>query len=172
MIKSDAKLKKLSEALKMNNKKLIPEAIDLLRNEQPFEGAVGLLAELYNRTGEDEIRKSIEGFMNDIKDQATAPEIISEIMHGWNPETTRMLVASCWQSGLDYSSYSMEIAEVFFRSDFATALECFTVMEESVHILNTEQKRALLILIDNKSKLLKPDMTKLAHELKSILSQD
>ncbi|MBK9389934.1 MAG: hypothetical protein IPN68_06990 [Bacteroidetes bacterium] len=171
MIKSDAKLKKLHEALRTNNKAAIHEAIDLLRDEQPFEGAIGLLAELYNHTDEHEILKSVEAFMNDIKDQAAAPEVISEIMHDWKPETTRMLVASCWQSGLDYSSYTREIAEVFFSSDFATALECLTVMEESVHTLKSEEKKELLKFIENKSLLLKPEIMSLALELKSIISQ-
>jgi predicted DNA-binding protein len=155
----------------MKNKTHIAEAIDLLRDEQPFEGAIGLLSELYNSTSEYEIRKSVEAFMNDIKDQSAAPEVIQEIMHGWKPETTKMLVASCWQSGLDYSTYTREITEVFFNSDFATALECFTVMEESVQTLKPEEKKELLEYIENKSLLLKPEMSGLALELKSILSQ-
>jgi len=171
MIKSDAKLKKLSEALRTNNKTAISEAIDLLRDEQPFEGAIGLLSKLYNSTSEDEILKSVETFMNDIKDQSAVPEVISEIMHDWKPETTRMLVASCWQSGLDYSNYTREMAEVFFFFFFATALECLTVMEESVHSLKAEQKEELLKFIENKSLLLNPEMKSLALELKSIISQ-
>lgn len=170
MIKSDAKLKKLSEVFRMNNQKLISDAIDLLRDEQPFTGAIGLLAELYNRTTSHEIRSSIEAFLNDIKDQSAAPEVISEISQGWKPETTRMLVASCWQSGLDYSSYSMEITSVFMSADYATAVECLTVIEESAPALSEKQKHELLDFIDNKKQLLKPEMSGLALELKSILA--
>lgn len=170
MIKSDAKLKKLSEAFKTNNSKLITEAIELLRDEEPFEGAIRLLAELYNRTNDHEILKSVESFMNDIRDKSSAPEVISEIRHGWKPETTRMLVASCWQSGLDYSPYSVEIAEVFMISDYATALECLTVIEESVHDMSPEHKSEIVALINNKNQLLKTEMINLALELKSILT--
>jgi predicted DNA-binding protein len=169
MIKSDAKLKKLSEVFRKDNQRLISEAIDLLRDEQPFIGAIALLAELYNRTSNDEIKSSIEDFMNDIKDQSAAPEVISQITYGWKQDTTRMLVASCWQSGLDYSVYSMEITSVFMSADYATAVECLTVIEESVHALTTKQKQELLTYIDNKIQLLKPGMTDLALELKSIL---
>ena len=170
MIKSDAKLKKLSEVFRMNNQKLISDAIDLLRDEKPFTGAIGLLAELYNRTTNDEIKSSIEGFFNDMKDQSAVAEVISEISHGWKPETTRMLVASCWQSGLDYSSYSTQIVSVFISADYATAIECLTVIGESAHALSEKQKNELLSYIDTSEKLLKPGMSDLALELKSILT--
>ena len=169
MFKSDAKLKKLSEAFSLKNKKIITEAIMMLRGEPPFEGAVGLLAALYDRTQEYDILRAIEDFMNDLKDQSVAKEVIVEIRHGWNPLTTRMLVSSCWQSGLDYSSFSTEITDVFLDSDYATAIECLTVMGESVHSLGNKKKKELLLLIDSRSQALDKDMTVLAHELKAIL---
>ena len=171
MIKSDAKLKKLDEAFRMNNRKLITEAIVLLRDEQPFEGAVGLLAALYDRTPEHDIMRAVEGFLNDVKDQSVAPEVIKEIQRGWKPDTIRMLVSSCWQSGLDYSSFSTEITEVFLGSDFATAIECLSVMGESVHLLSSKKKKELLTLIENKSEALDSEMVKLTSELKSMLQQ-
>ncbi len=170
MIKSDAKLKKLSEVFRMNNQKLVSEAIELLRDEQPFTGAIGLLAELYNRTTSQEIKSSIEAFLNDIKDQSAVPEVMAQISHGWKTETTRMLVASCWQSGLDYSSYSMEITGIFMSADYATAVECLTVLGESAHALSEKEKQELLDYIDDKQHLLKPGMTDLALELKSMLA--
>ena len=44
--------------------------------------------------------------MNDLKDQSVSKEIITEIRKPFKPSTIRMLVSSCWQSGLDYSEYS------------------------------------------------------------------
>lgn len=170
MIKSDAKLKKLSEAFRINNRKLITQAIELLRDEQPFEGAIGLLVSLYDRSTEDEILHKIEDFLNDIKDQSAAPEIIAEIKHKWKPETTRMLVASCWQSGLDYTSYATEFTNVFMISDYETAIECFTVIGESVSSLSADKRQKLRILIDSRIDMLNPEMKNLANELKTILS--
>ncbi|HUX96288.1 MAG TPA: hypothetical protein VMV47_11215 [Bacteroidales bacterium] len=163
-------MKKLSEVFKMNNGKLITEAIELLRDEQPFEGAIGLLVSLYDRTTEDEILHSIEGFMNDIRDQSAVPEIIAEIRNKWKPETTRMLASSCWQSGLDYSSYTTELTNVFMISDYATAIECLTVIGESAATHSPEKRHKLINLIDNKIELLNTEMKNLALELKSILS--
>ena len=52
-----------------------------------------------------------------------------------------MLVSSCWQSGLNYSEYSTDLAEVFLKGDYVTAIECLTVIEESVNELSKAEKR-------------------------------
>ena len=46
---------------------LITEAIELLRHEKPFEGAIGLLTAFYDKTDDFSVRKTIAGFMNDLK---------------------------------------------------------------------------------------------------------
>lgn len=170
MTKSDAKLKRLSEIFRMNNRKPVTDAIRLLRKEEPFEGAVSLLVSLYDRTADDEIQKAIENFLNDIKYQSAASEIIAEISHEWKAETIKMLVTSCWQSGLDYNSYSTELTELFMTSDYATAIECLTVISESAHSLSPEKRNKLIKLIDNKIISLNPEIKKLAIELKSFLT--
>jgi hypothetical protein len=42
------------------------------------------------------------------------------------------LVAACWQSGLDFSKHLRVFAGLFIQSDYKTALESFTVIEESL----------------------------------------
>jgi predicted DNA-binding protein len=80
MIRSVKKLKKLADSLNKDNNILISEAIELLREEQPFEGAIGLLTSFYNKTDDHLKKKAIEGFMNDLKDQAASVEVINEII--------------------------------------------------------------------------------------------
>ncbi len=50
MIKSEKKIKELSEILNKDNNIVITEAIELLRQEKPFEGAIGLLTAFYDKT--------------------------------------------------------------------------------------------------------------------------
>ena len=59
MIKSEKKLKALATVLKKDNYPMISQAIDLLRDEQPFEGAIGVLTSFYDKTDDRTIRKSI-----------------------------------------------------------------------------------------------------------------
>lgn len=169
MIKSDAKLKKLSSVFSDKNNKLIIEAIELLRDEQPFEGAIGLLVSLYDRTGEDDIRRATESFMNDLKDQSAAAEVISEIRRRWKPQTISMLVSSCWQSGLNYSSFSSDLADVFLIGDYVTAVECMTVIEEFIDDVDRNKKDEIIKKIEQNTLTAGKEKTALTLELIAIL---
>jgi hypothetical protein len=150
MIRSGEKVNKLATVLDKGNNKAIFKAIQSLREERAFEGAISLIISFYNSTEDFSIRKAIEEFMKNIKDQAAVPEVINELRKNWNPDTKSMLVSSCWQSGLDYSDYSADFAKIFTEGDYVTAIECLTVIEESVHRLTTGNKAEIMkIIMDN-----------------------
>jgi hypothetical protein len=171
MIRSEKKLEQLSRILEKKDNLLIAEAVRLLRDEPPFEGAIALLAEMYNRTEDQSVRKSVEEFMNDIKDQSACNEVITEINKPWKPQTLRMLVASCWQSGLDYSEFLNNLAVIFTQSDYLTAIECFTVIEESAEQIADEKLIELTKIIKEGSINETEDKKKLSVELIKVLSR-
>jgi hypothetical protein len=172
MLKSEKKVKGLSALLSEGNSSLISEAIGLLREDEPFEGAISLLASFYDKSEEKPVRNAIEGFMNDLKDQSACREVISEIRKPFKESTISMLVASCWQSGLDYSEYSADMAEVFLRSDYVTALECLTVIEESVHELSPAKRKEIINIIEGYPLQPSDEKAGLTHELMSILKHE
>lgn len=147
MVRSEKKLKNLEDLLRKKDSGLINRAIEMLREEEPFEGAIALLATCYNENEAPIIKRAIENFMNDIKDQSVRPEIIEEIKKDWKPETKTMLVSSCWQSGLDYSGFTYDLAGVFMNSEYSVAVECFTVIEESVPMMDVKDKIRIIELI-------------------------
>jgi hypothetical protein len=171
MKKSEKKVKELSVLLSKGNSLLISEGIGLLREEEPFEGAVGLLASLYDKTEDNSVRKAIEEFMNDIKDQSVSSEIITEIRKPFKQATLSMLASSCWQSGLNYSEYCNDLVDIFLKSDYITALECLTVIEESVHELNLAKRNKIIKIIKESSLQQSDEKSGLTHELISILKQ-
>jgi hypothetical protein len=171
MIRSDEKLKELAAILDKDNNILISEAIGLLREEQPFEGAIGLLTLFYNKTDDYSLKKTIEGLMNDLKDQSASNEVITEIRKQWKAETISMLISSCWQSGIDYSEYSLDLARVFLKGDYVTAIECLTVIEETVHKLSREKKDEIIKVIEENPIIPVNEKTALALELISILGR-
>lgn len=148
MIKTEDKLKKLAEVLEKGTSKSGCKAIGLLREEPPFKGVISLLASFYNSTDDFQIRKAIEEFFNNLKDKAVAEEVIIELRKQLKPDTLCMLVSSCWQSGLDYSDYVLDFAEVFLRGDYVTAFECLTVIEESVDDLSSSKKDEVLAFLE------------------------
>ena len=171
MIKSENKVKELIEVLNNDENIVITEAIELLRQEKPFEGAIGLLTSFYDKTNDMQVRKSIAGFMNDLKDQSACIEVISEIRKEWKPDTVSMLVSSCWQSGLNYSDYSIDLAKVFLQGDYVTAIECLTVIEESVQELSKKKRSEVIKLIEENPFPLLNEKSTLTLELISILER-
>jgi hypothetical protein len=171
MIKSEKKISELSEILNKDNIIVIPAAIELLRQEKPFEGAIGLLTAFYDKTENNSLRKIIAGFMNDLKDQTVCREVINEIRKQWKSDTISMLVSSCWQSGLNYSDYSLDMAKVFLRSDYVTAVECLTVIEETVHEMSKSDKDEIIKLLENSPVSEVTEKQALTLELISILER-
>lgn len=147
MIKSEKKLKELATLLGKDNPALVAKAIDMLRDEEPFEGAIELLASCYDTNNSTLVDKAIENFFNDLKDKELRHEIVSEIKKDRSRRTLTMLVSSCWQSGMDYSGFAAEFAEVFLRSDYGTSLECFTVIEGIIPELDRTEKESITGLI-------------------------
>jgi len=169
MKRSDKKLSELSHRLKSANPNIVMDAITRLRNEDPFAGAIGLLTETYNNSDNQIIRDKIREFMNDIKESAAREEIIHEIRGNHKNSTIAMLVSSCWQSGLDYSFYIGDFARAFNKGDYATALECFTVIEESSRNLSRKEREQTIMILEEKKTGNPPDKSALLIELVSML---
>jgi hypothetical protein len=171
MIKSEKKIKELAEILNKENNLKVTDAIELLRLEKPFEGAIGLLTACYDRTDDSSVKRTISAFMNDLKDQAACGEIIKEIRKNWKSDTISMLVSSCWQSGLNFAEYSLDLARVFLTGDYVTAIECLTVIEENVNELSSEQKNEVIKLIEETPFSTANEKSTLTFELLTILGK-
>jgi hypothetical protein len=169
--KSDKKINELSAILKKSNSAAIMQAIKSLRDEEPFEGAIALLVSFYNQSNDKSLMKTIEEFFNDIKDKSVRPEIIAEIRKPWKPDTISMLVASCWQSGLDYADYLPDMARAFLKADYATAIECMTVIEESIQKSTRTRKDEIITLIMESPLAFMNEKNVLVHELIAILER-
>jgi hypothetical protein len=171
MIKSEIKKKELANVLKNDSSILVKEAIELLRHEKPFEGAIGILTAFYDTSNDFSIRKTIEGFMNDLKEQSVCEEVIVEIRKQWKSDTISMLVSSCWQSGLNYSAYSPDLAKVFLEGDYVTAVECLTVIEESANEMTRSEKDEIIKILEDNPIALNSEKNSLMHELLFILER-
>jgi hypothetical protein len=171
VIRAGKKLMELSAILSKRNKVQVSEAIKMLREEEPYEGVIGLLASFYNETEEESIQKTIEEFFNDLKDQSVRTEVITEIRRPWKSNTISMLVASCWQSGLDYSDYLVDMAKIFLKGDFATSIECMTVIEESVQNSSRERKDEIINILMESSLSYINEKAPLTLELITILER-
>jgi len=169
MIISEKKLRELEGKLNTNNLKVVSDAIITLRNEDPFRGAIGLLAGLFDSTNDIIIKDLIRNFLNDIKEAAARIEVVAEVMKVYKSETLCMLVSSCWQSGLDYSEFASDFAEIFIRGDYLTALECFTVIEGSVQGIAADNKSKIIELLEKNGSTSSDEKTSLLRALIKVL---
>ncbi|MBN1276659.1 MAG: hypothetical protein JXR67_11205 [Bacteroidales bacterium] len=165
------KRKELEHILSKGNFVKINEAIKRLREDSPFGGAIGLLASHYESTSNQQVKDLIREFLNDLKDQSSCAEVVEEIRKDFTPATLNMLITSCWQSGLNYSGYMSDFAELFVSGDYTTAIECFTVIESSSGLLNTDEKDSLIKLIKGNASKVAVEKTALAMELLYFLEQ-
>jgi hypothetical protein len=163
------KRKELEHILNKKNFVKIAEAIKMLRNDSPFTGAIALLVSYYNQSSNDSIKRLIREFLNDLKDQSSCIEVVAEIRKDIKPETLRMVISSCWQSGLNYADHSSEFASLFITGDYMTAIECFTVIESSVNHMTRAKKDEIIKIIRNQSPQVIDEKAALALELISIL---
>lgn len=169
MTASENKRKELEHILNGNNFVKITGAISALRDAAPVSGVIGLLVSFYNKTDNDSAKRLIRDFLNDLRDQASCHEIVKELKRELKTDTRRMVISSCWQSGLDYSEFTEEFAELFLVSDYMTAIECFTVIESSAGKLEKSKKENLVKIIKDSSTSFTPDKQSLAMELISVL---
>lgn len=163
------KRKELEHILSKENFVKITESIKVLRDETPFIGAIGLLVAFYNETDNSSVKRLITEFLNDLKDQSSCEEVIAVLKKELKPETQRIMVSSCWQSGLNYSAYSPTFADLFLAGDYLTAIECFTVIESFVDNLTGPEKDSLINLIREESAVGIGEKKALAMELISVL---
>jgi len=169
VIKSDKKLKELEQLLAKKNSLQIVQAVKALREEEAFEGAVALLTETFDNSDDRSVIKVIGTFFNDLKDSSVRPEIIREIRKPWKDNTISMLVSSCWQSGLDYSDYIEDMVNLYIKSDYATSIECMTVIEGSVSEVSLERKKEIVKIINDAAPAWVNEKSGLSSELVSII---
>ena len=169
MISSENKRKELEHILSRENFVRITRAIQQLRDDSPFGGAIGLLVSCYDGSDNNSVKRLIKEFLNDLKDQTSCSEVVAELKKDLKPGTLSMLVSSCWQSGLNYAGYSAEFAGLFLSGDYMTALECFTVIESSAENLSQAEKDAIIKILREGSQTGISEKKALALELISVL---
>jgi hypothetical protein len=171
MLKSEKKLAELNKILINGKYNEINDRISILRSEEPFAGAVSLLADFYDKTKDEGLKLLVSEFFNDMKERSCRAEVIESMASVSNPASKAMLASSCWQSGLDYSDHAVALAEIFIISDYITSLECFTVLETCSGMISTADKSGIISRLANKIDTYDTAKLKLARELIAVMKR-
>lgn len=162
--------KQLAKNLGSGSRKVVLDTLKKIRQE----GQAAILPEVFAlmaREKDEEILQACASLLNDLKSEE-APALLAEAIS--NPayrHIHRLLVAACWQNGLNYGPYAEVFLKVALEGDLETSIEAFTVLEEAVGELELadrekmarDLKPAILEASDDKQALL--------HELYRIIDQ-
>jgi hypothetical protein len=170
MLKSEKKLAELNKILTNGKYNEINDRISILRSEEPFEGAISLLAHFYDKTGDEGVKLLITAFFNDMKERSCRAAVIESIDSVSKPASKAMLASSCWQSGLDYSDHAIALAEIFIQSDYMTSLECFTVLETCSGMISNTDKSEIISRLRDETDSYDTVKQLLAKELITVLN--
>lgn len=142
MESSEKRYIKLKEDLNKANQTEKITIIKGLRKETIFPGVILLLKEIMENDINEFLYTEISIFLNDLKDQRLTEEVIEAINSTNNDIVQQRLIASCWHSGLDYSSYLGRFVEYSANLSYLSALECYSVIEEWANNCSPEDRNS------------------------------
>jgi hypothetical protein len=116
------------------------------------------------------IRKSIVLLISEIKVQEAVPVIVGELEKGGLGNEIIALVAACWQSGLDFSQHLPAFIKIFARGDYQTAIEAFSVIEESIINASPDIQKECLKMLDSVAGEVSEEKYPLFRELVKVVS--
>jgi hypothetical protein len=102
-----------------------------IRNSGSINMLPALFSLIHKKTA-PEVRNEILQLVGEIKSQEAAPIIAASLDKMDFGDYLHAFVAACWQSRLDFSKHLQVFAGLFIQGDYRTALEAFTVIEESI----------------------------------------
>ena len=111
-----------------------------LRNETAFGGVILLLTEILDSEEDISVKEEAEKFLCDLKDQSYVHEVIESIEKTDTDITKQKLIASCWQSGLNYSLYLENFINYSISLSYLVVIECYSVIEEWIHETDEQHK--------------------------------
>jgi hypothetical protein len=169
MESSEKNLAELGRVLKSGNRNEIDRKIKSLRSEAPFAGALRMLALYFDSTDDEVLRQTIMRFFNDMKERSARNEVIESLVAVTRQSSKTMLASSCWQSGLDYSEYAVNLAEAFMDGDYETSLECFTVIENCSDSIGEDDIEEIILRLEKEITRFDAAKKRLTQELILVL---
>jgi hypothetical protein len=121
------------------------QAMKIHGNETIIEPLVEVLA----KTSSEELKFEIKEVLNNVKSSKVPAKIIACLGTKKFATCRQELLASIWNSGLDYHDYLTEIIAATLQGDLMDALECVTIVENfETAPAEEELNEALVVLGD------------------------
>jgi hypothetical protein len=117
------------------------------------------------------IKNDVIVLAGDLKYQGGVPVIVEYIRNRKAGIYLSQLIASCWQSSLDFSHDLEVFTDCFIVEDYQTALESFTVIEEMLWRAESQLVDSCKQMLMERINEVAPDKMTLYNELIKILEK-
>lgn len=97
----------------------------------------------------DELKAEIVDVLNNAKSTKVPEQLIYCLQQEKYKSVQQILLASIWNSNLDYKNYLPQIVQVTLNGEFLDALECLTIVENFEEMPNEEVINEALVLLGN-----------------------
>jgi hypothetical protein len=134
-------------------------------------GIMPYLLDLLNTGCPEEIKQEVLLLISDLKDQGCVQILVDYIRNKKVGEYLSQLIASCWQSSLDFSNDIETFADCFITGNYQTALESFTVIEEMIWRLKAETILSCRLYLVNRTSEVGQEKMALFNELLKLLDE-
>jgi hypothetical protein len=167
--------------MQTNKVELFQKSID----SSSDEAIIGLLAEL-RESGEDymlptiinllfssrseNLKNEVVNFLVDLKNKSSIVTIIETIKQNKRSKDIHRLVSVCWQSRLDFTPHIDIFIDIMEHGNYQACLEAFTVLENMVENLNSDELSDLKKKIKS-AKSENPETQPLIAELEKVLNE-
>jgi hypothetical protein len=148
---------------------LILSKIDHLR-ETGNPLYIPFLIDLLLKSESEEVRRNILLFLSDMKDRNAKPYMIEAIENEKYTSLQKELLTCIWQNSLDYSDYLSLFIGLVIHSEFETAFEAFTVIDNLEELPPKEVIEPEIQRINKALEKSAGSKIYLLQELRSILS--
>lgn len=128
-----------------------------------------IILKMLNRHTAPEVKNEIIRLVSELKSPEAVPVIARSLEENDFGNEQDALVAACWQSGLDFSSHLKIFTGWFIRGDYKTALEAFTVIEESVGNASDDEINACIRYLREAELMVSEEKLPLFRELQKVI---
>jgi hypothetical protein len=156
------------QILRSHNYKNVPLKIEEIKSKGKVS-ILPLLLDLLSGDAPDNIKQDVIMLIADLKKQECSSIVAEYIEKRSVGNYLSSLIASCWQSSLDYSNYLKIFTDCFITENYQTALESFTVIEEMLWRTNPDMIDSCRQMLINRSKEIASQKLLLYNELVKLL---
>jgi len=163
--------KDLQLLLQSENTDQISKGLELAKSKGTRDEII-LICKLLEQTNLTSFRNQIIELLSAIKDKKANTELIEAVtLYKDNNSVVQAILQACWQSQLDFSQNLALFTDIFINSNYLTALEAFTLIENIWTDYSFNEEHQSLLIDKIKDEFSTMDETKLilAKELILIL---